>query len=377
MAKPGFVPNPAKIKVLGLGGGGCNAVSRMVQADIQGVDFIGVNTDAQALLRMEAPTRIQVGEKLTRGLGVGGDHNMGMKAAEQSRDELRAAVGDADMVFLAAGMGGGSGTGIAPVVAELAKEAGALTIAICTKPFTFEGVHRSEVAEDGISRLLDKVDTLITIPNDRLLTLCDQRTGVDMAFKMADDVLMHAVQAIAEVITVPGMINLDFADVKAVMKEAGQAWMSIGHGSGQHRAIDAANDALASPLLDVSVDGAKGVLFNVTGGDTLTLFEVNEAAEVIRNAVDPEANIIFGVTFDSSLENELRITMIATGFNSAYKGKSKLVGKDAELQKLMQGEDAESALDIPTFLRSPMAKRQMMENTPAPEPKKSVFRLRK
>jgi cell division protein FtsZ len=376
MAKPGFVPNPAKIKVLGLGGGGCNAVSRMVQADIQGVDFIGVNTDAQALLRMEAPTRIQVGEKLTRGLGVGGDHNMGMKAAEQSRDELRAAVGDADMVFLAAGMGGGSGTGIAPVVAELAKEAGALTIAVCTKPFTFEGVHRSEVAEDGISRLLDKVDTLITIPNDRLLTLCDQRTGVDMAFKMADDVLMHAVQAIAEVITVPGMINLDFADVKAVMKEAGQAWMSIGHGSGQHRAVDAANDALASPLLDVSVDGAKGVLFNVTGGDTLTLFEVNEAAEVIRNAVDPEANIIFGVTFDSSMENELKITMIATGFNSTYKGK-KLVGKDQELQRLMQGEDAESALDIPTFLRSPMAKRQMMENTPAPEPKKSVFRLRK
>ena len=376
MAKPGFVPNPAKIKVLGLGGGGCNAVSRMVQADIQGVDFIGVNTDAQALLRMEAPTRIQVGEKLTRGLGVGGDHNMGMKAAEQSRDELRAAVGDADMIFLAAGMGGGSGTGIAPVAAELSKEAGALTIAVCTKPFTFEGVHRMEVAEDGISRLLDKVDTLITIPNDRLLTLCDQRTGVDMAFKMADDVLMHAVQAIAEVITVPGMINLDFADVKAVMKEAGQAWMSIGHGSGQHRAVDAANDALASPLLDVSVDGAKGVLFNVTGGETLTLFEVNEAADVIRNAVDPEANIIFGVTFDSAMENELKITLIATGFNSAYKGK-KMIGKDAELQKLMQGEDAESALDIPTFLRSPMAKRQMMENTPPPEPKRSPFRLRK
>ncbi|MFA5367149.1 MAG: cell division protein FtsZ [Dehalococcoidia bacterium] len=376
MAKPGFVPNPAKIKVLGLGGGGCNAVSRMVQADIQGVDFIGVNTDAQALLRMEAPTRIQVGEKLTRGLGVGGDHNMGMKAAEQSRDELRAAVGDADMIFLAAGMGGGSGTGIAPVAAELSKEAGALTIAVCTKPFTFEGVHRMEVAEDGISRLLDKVDTLITIPNDRLLTLCDQRTGVDMAFKMADDVLMHAVQAIAEVITVPGMINLDFADVKAVMKEAGQAWMSIGHGSGQHRAVDAANDALASPLLDVSVDGAKGVLFNVTGGDTLTLFEVNEAADVIRNAVDPEANIIFGVTFDSAMENEIKITLIATGFNAAYKGK-KTIGKDAELQKIMQGEDAESALDIPTFLRSPMAKRQMMENTPPPEPKRSPFRLRK
>jgi len=376
MAKPGFVPNPAKIKVLGLGGGGCNAVSRMVQADIQGVDFIGVNTDAQALLRMEAPTRIQVGEKLTRGLGVGGDHNMGMKAAEQSRDELRAAVGDADMVFLAAGMGGGSGTGIAPVAAELSKEAGALTIAVCTKPFTFEGVHRMEVAEDGISRLLDKVDTLITIPNDRLLTLCDQRTGVDMAFKMADDVLMHAVQAIAEVITVPGMINLDFADVKAVMKEAGQAWMSIGHGGGQHRAVDAANDALASPLLDVSVDGAKGVLFNVTGGDTLTLFEVNEAADVIRNAVDPEANIIFGVTFDSAMENEIKITLIATGFNAAYKGK-KMVSKDPELAKLMQGDDAESALDIPTFLRSPMAKRQMAENTPAPEPKRSPFRLRK
>ncbi|MEA1958523.1 MAG: cell division protein FtsZ [Chloroflexota bacterium] len=374
MAKPGFVPNPAKIKVLGLGGGGCNAVSRMVRADIQGVDFIGVNTDAQALLRMEAPTRIQVGEKLTRGLGVGGDHNLGGKAAEQSRDELRAAVADSDMVFLTAGMGGGSGTGIGPITAELAKEAGALTIAVVTKPFAFEGVHRMEVAEEGIERLIDKVDTLITIPNDRLLTLCDQRTGVDNAFKMADDVLMHAVQAIAEVITVPGMINLDFADVKAVMKDAGQAWMSIGMGSGQHRANDAAQSALASPLLDVSVDGAKGVLFNITGGESLTLFEVNEAAEVIRKAVDPESNIIFGVTFDPALEGELRMTLIATGFNAAYKSGKGLL-KDEELRRLVQGTDGEAELDIPTFLRSPMAKRQMAE-TPPPEPKKSMFRLR-
>ena len=380
MAKPGFVPNPARIKVLGLGGGGCNAVSRMVRADIQGVDFIGVNTDAQALLRMEAPTRIQVGEKLTRGLGVGGDHMLGAKAAEQSRDELRAAVADSDMVFLAAGMGGGSGTGIAPVAAELAKEAGALTIAICTKPFSFEGVHRMAVAEEGINTLLGKVDTLITIPNDRLLAMCDQRTAVDQAFKMADDVLMHAVQAIAEVITVPGMINLDFADIKAVMKSAGQAWMSIGRGSGQHRAVDAATNALASPLLDVKVEGSKGVLFNVTGGETLTLFEVNEAAEIIRKAVDPEANIIFGVTFDAAMENEIKLTLIATGFEASYKsgqGGKGAKAKDEDLRKLVQQEDADAALDIPTFLRSPQSKRQQEAPKPMPEPKRSPFKLRR
>jgi len=358
MAKTNFVPNPAKIKVLGLGGGGCNAVSRMVQAEIQGVDFIGINTDAQALLCTEAPTRIQIGEKLTRGLGVGGDDALGLKAAEQSRDELRDCVGQCDMVFITAGMGGGTGTGAASVVAELAKEAGALTIAVVTKPFAFEGMHRTTVAETGIEHLLDKVDTLITVPNDRLLTLCDQRTAVDSAFKMADDVLMHAVQAIAEVITVPGLINLDFADVKAVMKDAGPAWMSIGHGSGQHRAVDAAEAALASPLLDVSIDGSKGVLFNVTGGHSLTLFEVSEAAEIIGKAVDTEANIIFGVNFDPAMDNEMKLTLIATGF---YGAGGKMIRKDEELRRLLESAESEQELDIPTFLRRPLVRRQAVE----------------
>ncbi len=358
MARPGLVPNPAKIKVLGLGGGGCNAVSRMVEAEIQGVEFIGMNTDAQALLCTNIPTRLQVGEKLTRGLGVGGDHLQGMKAAEQSRDEIRSCVSDSDMVFITAGMGGGTGTGCAPVVAELSKEAGALTIAVVTRPFAFEGTHRATTAEDGISRLIDKVDTLITIPNDRLLELCDQRTGVDQAFKMADDVLLHAVQAIAEVITVPGIINLDFADVKAVMKDAGQAWMSIGRGSGQKRAIDAAQAALASPLLDVSIDGAMGVLYNVTGGESLTMAEVNEAAQIIGKAVDSEANIIFGVVHDKSMDSEVKITLVATGFHTAG---SKTIRKDEELRRLVEGADSEQELDIPTFLRRPLPRRQTFE----------------
>ena len=360
MSKTNFAPNPAKIKVLGLGGGGCNAVNRMVRANIQGVDFIGINTDAQALLLTEAPTRIQIGDKLTRGLGVGGDNALGCKAAEQSRDELRECVAGADMIFLTAGMGGGTGTGTAPVVAELAKEAGALTIAVVTKPFAFEGSHRMAVAEEGMEQLLDKVDTLITVPNDRLLDLCDQRTAVDAAFQMADDVLMHAVQAIAEVITVPGMINLDFADVKAVMKDAGPAWMSFGHGSGQHRACDAAEAALASPLLDVSMDGATGVLFNITGGSSLTLFEVNEAAGIIGKAVDPEANIIFGVSFDPEMNGDIKLTLIATGF---FATGGKVVHQDEELRRLLTNAENEQELDIPTFLRHPLGRRKVAEAT--------------
>ncbi len=295
MAKASFTLNPAKIKVIGLGGGGCNAITRMVQEDIQGVEFIAMNTDAQAMALTEAPIRIQLGGRLTKGLGVGGDHVAGHKAAEESRDEVKEVISGADMVFITCGMGGGTGTGAAPVIAEVAKQSGALTIAVVTKPFTFEGAHRYQVAEEGIVQLLGKVDTLIIIPNDRLLDLCDQKTGVDSAFKMADDVLHHGVQAIAEVITVPGLINLDFADVKAVMKDAGPAWMSMGRGSGPNRAVDAAKEALASPLLDVSAGGSKGVLFNIVGGSSLTLFEVNEAAQIIKQAVDPEANIIFGV----------------------------------------------------------------------------------
>jgi len=245
MARSSFVPNPAKIKVIGLGGGGSNAITRMVREEIQGVEFIAMNTDAQALALTEAPIRVQLGEKVSRGLGVGGDHTMGQKAAEESRDELRELVTGADMVFITAGMGGGTGTGAAPVIAETAKQSGALTIAIVTKPFAFEGTRRCNVADEGITNLLDKVDTLIIIPNDRLLTLCDNQTNVDNAFRLADDVLKHGVQAISEVITVPGLINLDFADVKAVMKDAGPAWMSMGVGTGKNRAVDAAKEALA------------------------------------------------------------------------------------------------------------------------------------
>ncbi len=352
MAKTSFVPNPAKIKVIGLGGGGSNAITRMLREEIQGVEFIAMNTDAQALAISEAPTRIQLGEKLSKGLGVGGDHVMGQKAAEESRDELKESISGADMVFITCGMGGGTGTGAAPVIAELAKQGGALTIAIVTRPFSFEGVHRCQVAEEGITRLLGKLDTLIIIPNDRLLNLCDSQTNVDNAFKLADDVLRHGVQAISEVITVPGLINLDFADIKAVMKDAGPAWMSIGIGSGKNRAVDAAKEALASPLLDVSIDGSKGVLFNVIGGSSLTLFEVNEAAEVIKEAVDPNANIIFGVAHDPNMDKEIKITLIATGFIS----KTGLAGvsQEDELTQFLKGLKSEEELDVPSFLRRPL-----------------------
>ena len=366
MAKTSFVANPAKIRVIGLGGGGCNAITRMVREEIQGVEFIAMNTDAQALAITEAPTRIQLGEKLTRGLGVGGDHTLGQRAAEESSDELRELVSGADMVFITSGMGGGTGTGAAPVIAEIAKQSGALTIAVVTKPFSFEGVHRTQVADEGITRLLGKVDTLIIIPNDRLLGLCDQKTGVDSAFKLADDVLRHGVQAIAEVITTPGMINLDFADVKSIMKDAGPAWMSIGTGTGQNRAIDAAKQALASPLLDVSINGSKAVLFNVVGGSSLTLFEVNEAADIIRQAVDPEANIIFGVAQDPNMDNDVRITLVATGF-IAKLGLTG-AGQEDELTQLLRNIKSEDELDVPSFLRRPLFSHRRQAITPAGKP---------
>jgi len=363
MAKTSFVPNPAKIKVIGLGGGGCNAITRMVREEIQGVEFIAINTDAQALAITEAPTRIQLGEKLTKGLGVGGDHAMGLKAAEESRDELKELITGSDMVFITGGMGGGTGTGAAPIIAEVAREGGALTIAVVTKPFSFEGVHRAEVAREGICKLLSKVDTLIIIPNDRLLDLCDQKTGVDSAFKMADDVLRHGVQAISEVITVPGMINLDFADVKAVMRDAGPAWMSIGRGSSKNRAVDAAREALASPLLDVTIEGSRGVLFNIVGSSDLTLYEVNEAAEVIKQAVDPDANIIFGVAQDPNMGNDVRITLIATGFVSKTEyGEAE---EEDELTQQLKRIKTEDELDVPSFLRRPLFTRQRQAITPS------------
>jgi len=363
MAKTSFSPNPAKIKVIGLGGGGSNVVSRMVRDEIQGVEFIAMNTDAQALAIIEAPMRIQLGDKLAKGLGVGGDHILGRKAAEESREEIKQAASGADMVFLTCGMGGGTGTGAIPLAAEVAKHTGSLTIAVVTKPFSFEGTHRCQVADEGIKQLLGKVDTLIIIPNDRLLDLCDHKTAVDSAFKLADDVLTHGVQAIAEVITVPGLINLDFADVKAVMQDAGPAWMSIGTSSGKDRAINAAREALASPLLDVHIDGSKGVLFNVVGGSSLTLFEVNEAAEVIKQAVDPDANIIFGVAHDPSMNDEVRITLIATGFTSKIGLPG--VNRDEEIAQFLKGLKTEDELDVPSFLRRPLFSHRRQVMTPS------------
>lgn len=355
MAKTSLFPNPAKIRVIGLGGGGSNAITRMVREDIKGVEFIAMNTDAQALAITEAPVRFQLGERLTRGLGAGGDYQTGRKAAEESREELKEVVDGADMVFLTCGMGGGTGTGSIPIIAEVSKQSGALTIAVVTKPFAFEGAHRAQIAENGINNLMDKVDTLIIIPNDRLLDLCDQKTGVDSAFRLADDVLRHGVQAISEVITVPGMINLDFADVKSIMKDAGPAWMSIGVGSGKDRAANAAREALASPLLEVSVSGAKGVLFNIIGNSGLSLFEVNQAAEVIKQAVSPDANIIFGVAQDSAMENDVRITLIATGFASKL-GATELNESDqTDMLKKMKTEDE---LDVPSFMRHPLFSRR-------------------
>jgi len=347
MAKSSYVPSGARIKVIGTGGAGSNAISRMVREHLRGVEFIAMNTDAQALEITEAMQRIQLGEKLTRGLGAGGDHIIGRRAAEESRDAIAEVVAGADMIFVTAGMGGGTGTGSAPIIAEMSKKSGALTIAVVTKPFSFEGTHRNKTAEEGIKALMENVDTLIIIPNDRLLDLCDQKTSVDGAFRMADEVLHHGVQAIAEVITVPGLINLDFADIRTIMKDAGPAWMSIGRGAGQNRAIDAAREALASPLLDVSMQGAKGVLFNIAGAD-LTLYEVNNAAEVIRQAVDPQANVIFGVVLDPNMGKDVRLTLIATGFHT----REEMSGdaKEKELTRLLKGI-GDDELDTPSFSR--------------------------
>ena len=346
MARQIYTPSPARIKAIGIGGGGCNAITRMVRQEIKGVDFIAMNTDGQALALAEAPTRIQLGEKLTRGLGAGGDHKVGTKAAEESRQVIEELVAGADMIFVTAGMGGGTGTGGIPLVAEIAKQSGALTIAVVTKPFSFEGAHRTMTADEGLVNLSGKVDTLIIIPNDRLLQLCDAKTNVDSAFTLADDALRLGVKAISEVVTVPGLINLDFADIKSVMKDAGPAWMSVGRGSGQNRAAEAAKAALASPLLDVAISGARGVLFNVTGGSSLTLFECKEAAEIIGQGVAPDANIIFGVVFDPKMDSEVQITVIATGFTSQY---GRGIANADELRRLITNSG--DLLDAPSFLR--------------------------
>jgi cell division protein FtsZ len=311
--------NFALIRVIGVGGGGSNAVNRMIRAEMMGVEFIALNTDAQALLQSDAPHKLRIGDKITRGLGAGGDPSIGERAAEEDSEKIAQALEGSDMVFITSGLGGGTGSGAAPVVAEIAKELGALTIAVVTKPFTFEGAKRKLTAEKAAEALKGKLDTLITIPNDRLRDVVQKNTSILDAFRVVDDVLRQGVQGISDIITVPGLINLDFADVRTIMKDAGSALMGIGRASGENRAIEAARQAIASPLLEINISGAQGILFNITGSSNLSLFEVTEAAEEIRAAADPEANIIFGTSFNERLGDEVQITVIATGFDAGRK----------------------------------------------------------
>ncbi|HZW82615.1 MAG TPA: cell division protein FtsZ [Candidatus Deferrimicrobium sp.] len=335
----------ANIKVIGVGGGGSNAVNRMILAGLRGVEFITVNTDSQALNLSKADAKIQIGTKLTRGLGAGANPDIGSRAAEETKEDIVQALKGADMVFVTAGMGGGTGTGAAPVIAEIAKELGALTVGVVTRPFTFEGRKRALQADKGIADLKAKVDTLITIPNDRLLQVVDKHTSINEAFRIADDVLRQGVQGISDLIAIPGLINLDFADVKTIMSDTGSALMGIGQAGGDNRAADAAKKAISSPLLETSIEGAKGVLLNITGGPNLGLYEVNEAAEIIAEAADPEANIIFGAVIDENLGDEVRVTVIATGFDQRP---ARRETSDLDI-KPFAGNSEE--LDIPAFLR--------------------------
>jgi cell division protein FtsZ len=305
----------AQIRVVGVGGGGSNAVNRMISEGLTGVDFIAVNTDAQALMLSDAPKRVRIGDKLTRGLGVGGNSELGQKAAEESADELHEVLRGSDMVFVTAGMGGGTGTGAAPIIAGIAREMNALTIGVVTRPFTWEGSVRTDTALSGIEKLKEAVDTLIVIPNDRLLEITDKRVSLQAAFTLADDVLRQGVQGISELITVPGLINLDFADVRTIMSEGGAALMAVGRATGENRAMEAAQQAISNRLLDITIDGARGILFNVTGGPDLSLFEVNEAASIVKQTAHPDVNLIFGAVIDEKLSDEIRIIVIATGFD--------------------------------------------------------------
>lgn len=351
-----FDPDPnryAILKVVGVGGGGNNALNRMIRAGLRGVDFIAINTDAQVLATSEAPEKIQIGVELTRGLGAGANPEIGERAAKESREEIAQRLAGADMVFVTAGMGGGTGTGASPVVAEIAKELGALTVGVVTKPFSFEGRRRMRQAEEGIRVLREKVDTLITIPNDRLLQVVDKNTSFQDAFRLADDVLRQGVQGISDLIAIPGLINLDFADVRAIMMNTGSALMGIGVASGEGRAAKAAKDAISSPLLETSIDGAKGVLLNITGGSDLGLFEVNEAAAVVTDAADPDANIIFGAVIDEEMKEEIRVTVIATGFDPERTElwdevrKSSQNSRSLNLKPLLIDDE----IEIPAFLR--------------------------
>jgi cell division protein FtsZ len=354
----------ARIKVLGIGGGGSNAVNRMIEEGLAGIEFVAVNTDAQALLLSNAPERVRIGDKLTRGLGAGGDPEIGRKAAEESAEDIYEVVRGSDMVFITAGIGGGTGTGATPIIAQVAKEVGALTIGVVTRPFTFEGAKRAKTAEEGIAKLKEQVDTLIVIPNDRLLQLADKRDSLQSAFKLADDVLRQGIQGISELITVPGLINLDFADVRTIMSEGGAALMAVGMASGEDRATVAATQAISSDLLDITIDGARGILFNVTGGPDLALFEVNQAAAIIKETAHPEVNLIFGAVIDSNMADSLRITVIATGFErstSARRARRRIPvghkeGGERALERVEglafepQSLDV-SNIDIPPFMR--------------------------
>ena len=352
----------ATIKVIGVGGAGNNAVNRMVESGIRNVEFIAVNTDRQALLLSKAASKIQIGEKITRGLGAGANPDIGAQAAEESKTEIAEALRGADMVFVTAGMGGGTGTGAAPIVAAAAKEMGILTIGVVTKPFTFEGKKRLSQAERGIESLKGKVDTLVVIPNDKLLQVIDRKTSIVEAFKMADDVLRQGVQGISDLIAIPGLVNLDFADVKTIMLNTGMAHMGIGRASGENRAEDAAKQAIQSPLLETSIEGARGVIINITGGTNLGLHEVNTAAELIQRSVDPEANIIFGAVIDESLDEDILVTVIATGFENDRNPLSSgtpvgdIIDKawDRKLNSIPMSTDSSNSsdnLDIPSFLR--------------------------
>jgi cell division protein FtsZ len=346
----------AVLKVAGVGGGGTNAVNRMVDAGLAGVEFIAVNTDAQALLMTDADVKIQIGAEATRGLGAGADPEIGLAAAQESRDELKEALKGADMVFITAGEGGGTGTGGAPIVAELGQEIGALTVGVVTRPFAFEGRKRAEQAERGIDQLRDRVDTLIVIENDRLLQVVERQTSVVDAFRMADDILRQGVQGITDLITEPGLVNLDFADVRTIMRDAGSALMGIGRASGENRAAEAARIAVSSPLLEASIEGATGILLNVTGGSDIGLFEVNEAAEVVTGAADQNANVIFGAVIDDSIGDEVQVTVIATGFGG--QGRRRRRPRETELDAPLpaatsasESFDSSQELDLPSFLR--------------------------
>jgi cell division protein FtsZ len=349
----------ASIKVIGVGGGGGNATNRMIKSNVRGIEFISVNTDAQALYHSEAPTKINVGKATTKGLGAGSNPDIGRQAAEESSDELREALAGADMVFITGGMGGGTATGAAPVIAEIAKEQGILTVGVVTKPFAFEGHRRKTQADEGLENLRTKVDTLITIPNDRILSIIDKKTPITDAFMVVDDVLRQGVQGIADLITVHGMINVDFADVRTVMENAGSALMGIGYGTGENRAIEAAKAAIESPLLELSIDGAKGVLFNITGGNDLSMFEVDEAARIITEASDAEANIIFGAVINDSYTGEVKITVVATGFDAvpreiaSFRQHSSLNQMPTSTPSPVM-KNAEDELDIPAFIRKKM-----------------------